>query len=234
MRNQPATDNNVLRALSNLVTRYCKKANRADKRALKIVASIIGMVLSLYVWIGAAWGGGYWIAIPVVVFVVSGFSLVIQLQMVEREQNLRHSGMCIPDELLAMIAADPNLHEGFKVAIARALREGHQVACRDMYEHARDLTTFLAGREASDAPGSKALQSLLDLRDPRYWGFADDEQFLVRRGTLVGTKTANLNEVIDFIEASGVDLDAKIGDVSRIIAGQPFEVDGAIMQFVRQ
>lgn len=131
-----------------------------------------------------------WFVVPVCIGMAAALVFIVQVKGMEHEVHTRSSDIVVHDEVLGMIAADPSLCEGFKVEVAKNVRVGRTPVYRDLYEIAEGWSRYLAGKKASEAPGAKALQSILNPRSPGSWGLPDDAQFLVKRGTLFGIKPA--------------------------------------------
>jgi hypothetical protein len=71
------------------------------------------------------------------------------------------------------------------------------------------------------------------LPTPTEFGLTDDVTFDVVRAGSVGTKPATWAEMLDFLDACGIDVNSTYGEISlsAVVAGVPFEIDGANMAF---
>lgn len=67
---------------------------------------------------------------------------------------------------------------------------------------------------------------------PADFGLAADVTFTVRRGDMISPKKATWEDMIDFLDASDIDVCRDSGMVSAVISGLPFEIDGASMYFI--
>lgn len=70
-----------------------------------------------------------------------------------------------------------------------------------------------------------------DLSTPRGWGLPDDIVFRVTRGDQTSPIPCSFVQMLDFLDASGLNLARDEVQVAGIIAGLPFEMDGATMRF---
>lgn len=70
-----------------------------------------------------------------------------------------------------------------------------------------------------------------NLSTPGYWGLPDDIVFRVTRGDQTSQNPCTFVQMLDFLDASGLNLARDEVQVAGIIAGIPFETDGATMQF---
>lgn len=68
---------------------------------------------------------------------------------------------------------------------------------------------------------------------PAYFGFSDDVTFKVTRAGQLGSNPASFADVMDFVDACGVDLGANELTLEMVLRGIPFEIDGAEMRFIR-
>ena len=66
---------------------------------------------------------------------------------------------------------------------------------------------------------------------PGYWGLPNDIVFRVSRGDQTSPIPCTFDQMLDFLDASGLNLARDEVQVAGIIAGIPFEMDGAAMQF---
>lgn len=71
----------------------------------------------------------------------------------------------------------------------------------------------------------------IDLSTPGGWGLPDDIVFRVTRGGQTSPTPCSFDQMLDFLDASGLDPSRDEAQVAGIIAGLPFEMDGAAMQF---
>lgn len=68
---------------------------------------------------------------------------------------------------------------------------------------------------------------------PADFGLSDDVTFDVVRAGRLGSKPASWTDLLDFVDACGVDLQALQGEftLASVVAGIPLHVDGAEMAF---
>lgn len=67
--------------------------------------------------------------------------------------------------------------------------------------------------------------------DPSYWGISDEVRFFIYRGDQVSQSPCSFTELLDFLDACDIDPVRDEAQVSAVIAGIPFEIDGASMRF---
>ena len=70
-----------------------------------------------------------------------------------------------------------------------------------------------------------------DLSTPGGWSLPDDIVFRVTRGDITSPIPCTFDQMIDFLDACGLDLSKDEAQIAGIIAGIPFETDGAAVRF---
>ncbi|MDR9836957.1 MULTISPECIES: hypothetical protein [Herbaspirillum] len=85
--------------------------------------------------------------------------------------------------------------------------------------------------EATPTTPAKGELNVSSPKDPEYWGFSSSVRFSVQRGKILSSNHLSFDEVIDFLDACGLDLARDEFTVAGIFAGVPFEIDDAVMIF---
>lgn len=77
----------------------------------------------------------------------------------------------------------------------------------------------------------EAAPAARDLSRPSGWGLPDDIAFRVTRGSETSPIPCTFDQMLDFLDACGLDPAKDETQVAGIIAGVPFHIDGAQIQF---
>lgn len=147
----------------------------------------------------------------------------------------------MPDSLLSHLADDPEIPVSAKQVIASKLATDGQIDFRCLAEVDADLRHDAARSTRMNQEGAQKMSAYNSVEQPRQqgngrptpksWGLPDDVVFRVTRGGQTSLTPCAFDEMVDYLEASGFDLSRDEMQVAAIIAGVPFEMDGATMRF---